>query len=90
MSETPLDTVRLTPDLDKRVAKVAGAMNRPKSWVIEQAVKDFVAVQEWHLAAIEEGIRDANAGRVVPHDDVAAWVRSWGKTDELPIPEWRK
>ena len=90
MREAPLETIRLTSELDEQVTKIAKAMNRPKSWVIEQAVKDFVAVQEWHLAAIDEGIRDADAGRVMPHNDVAAWVRSWGKPDELPNPEWRK
>jgi predicted transcriptional regulator len=90
MNENPSDTIRLTTELDEQVTKIAEAMNRPKSWVIEQAVKDFVAVQEWHLAAIDEGLRDADAGRVVPHEDVAAWVRSWGKPDELPAPECRK
>ena len=90
MSEAPLDTIRLTPDLDAQVTKIAEAMNRSKIWVIEQAIKDFVAVQEWHLAAIDKGILDADAGRVVPHDDVAAWVRSWGRPGELPIPERRK
>lgn len=90
MNEASSETIRLTAELDKQVAKVAAAMDRPKSWVIEQAVKEFVAVQEWHLAEIEEGIRDADAGRVVSHDDVAAWVRSWGEPDELPVPEWRK
>jgi predicted transcriptional regulator len=90
MSEAHSETIRLTPELNNEVAKIAKALNRPKSWVIEQAIKEFVAVQEWHLAAIEEGIWDADAGRVVPHDEVAAWVRSWGKPDELPTPEWRK
>jgi predicted transcriptional regulator len=80
-------SVRLAPELNQQVADIAAALDRPKSWVIEQAIKDFVAVQAWHLAAIDEGIQDADAGRVVPHDDVAAWVRSWGKPDELPIPE---
>ena len=65
MSETPSEVIWLTPQLDQQVAKIAEAMNRSKSWVIEQAVTDFVALQEWHLAAIEEGIRDADAGRVV-------------------------
>jgi predicted transcriptional regulator len=69
------------------VADIAQALDRPKSWVIEQAIKDFVAVQAWHLAAIDEGVRAADAGRVVPHEDVAAWVRSWGNPDELPMPE---
>jgi predicted transcriptional regulator len=79
-------SVRLSPELDRQLGDVAQALDRPKSWVIEQAVKEFVAVQAWHLAAIDEGLRDAEAGRVVAHEDVAAWVRSWGKPDELPMP----
>lgn len=86
MSKTLPVSVRLAPELNQQLADIAQALDRPKSWVIEQAIKDFVAVQAWHLAAIDEGIRDAEAGRVVSHDDVAAWVRSWGKPDELPMP----
>jgi predicted transcriptional regulator len=85
MSKTPPVSVRLPPELNQQVADIAQALDRPKSWAIEQAMKDFVAVQAWHLAAIDEGIRAADAGQVVPHDEVAAWVRSWGKPDELPM-----
>ena len=87
MSKTLPVSVRLAPELNKQVTDIAHALDRPKSWVIEQAIKDFVAVQAWHLAAIEEGLRDADAGRVVSHDNVAAWVRSWRQPDELPMPE---
>jgi predicted transcriptional regulator len=50
-------------------------------------VQDFVAMQEWQLAAIDEGLRAADAGRVVAHEDVVAWVQSWGSPDELPMPK---
>jgi len=86
MGATAPVSVRLSTTLNDRVAAVAAALDRPKSWVIEQAVEDFVATQEWHLAAIEEGIRAADAGRVVAHEDVVAWVKSWGHPDELPMP----
>jgi predicted transcriptional regulator len=86
MSKTLPVSVRLPPELNQQVADIAQALDRPKSWVIEQAIKDFVAVQAWHLAAIDEGIRAADAGQIVPHDEVAAWTRSWGKPDELPMP----
>jgi predicted transcriptional regulator len=29
---------------------------------------------------------DIEAGRVVPHEDVVRWLRSWGTFDELPCP----
>ena len=86
MTKTAPVSVRLQSDLHDQVAAIAAALDRPKSWVIEQAVKDFVAVQSWQLAAIDEGIRAADAGQVAAHDDVAAWVRSWGTDDELPAP----
>jgi predicted transcriptional regulator len=36
--------------------------------------------------AIAEAEADVAAGRVVPHEDVVKWLRSWGKPDELPCP----
>ena len=80
-------SVRLDAARHDQVATIAIALDRPKSWLIEQALRDFLAIQQWQLAAIEEGIRAADAGRVVAHDDVLAWVRSWGQPDELPMPE---
>jgi len=87
MSKITPVSVRLSVELNDRLVAIAEALDRPKSWVIEQAVADFVSVQEWQMAAIEEGILDADAGRVVAHEDVVAWVRSWGRQDELPMPE---
>ena len=89
MDKTMPVSVRLEPEPNDQVAAIAAALDRPQSWVIEQAVKEFVAVQEWQLGAIDEGIRAADAGRVVAHEDVAAWAESWGRPDELPMPKCR-
>lgn len=87
MSEDAPVSVRLEPELNAQVGAIAAALDRPKSWVIEQAVRDFVAVQEWQLAAIDEGIGAADEGRVAAHEDVVAWVQSWGQANELPMPK---
>jgi predicted transcriptional regulator len=87
MSKNPPLSVRLPGPLNDQLADIATALNRPKSWVIEQALRDYLATQHWQLAAIDEGIAAADAGRVVAHEDVAKWVRSWGSTDELPPPK---
>ena len=62
-------------------------MRALKPEAIEQAAEALVDVQEWHLAAIDEGIKAADEGRVVAHEDVVSWVQSWGQADELPMPE---
>jgi predicted transcriptional regulator len=36
--------------------------------------------------AIEEAEADVAAGRLVPHEEVVKWLRSWGTPDELPCP----
>ncbi len=42
-------------------------------------------------AALLQGEADADAGRLVPHDDVLAWVKTWGTDDEKPVPKsWVK
>ena len=87
MNKTTPVSVRLEAELNDQLGVLAEALDRPKSWLIEQAVKDFIALQAWQIAAIEEGIKAADEGRVVAHEDVAAWVDSWGSPDELPPPK---
>jgi predicted transcriptional regulator len=86
MAKTSI-SVRVDSELGNKLSTVAARLDRPKSWVVEHALKEFIELQLWQFAAIEEGLRDADAGRVVPHEDVVAWVESWGRPDERPMPE---
>jgi predicted transcriptional regulator len=83
MAKTSI-SIRLDPELGDQLSTVAARLDRPKSWVVEHALKEFIELQLWQIAAIEEGLRDADAGRVVPREDVIAWVESWGRPDERP------
>lgn len=41
--------------------------------------------------AMREGESYADAGRLVPHDEVVRWLRTWGSPDDRPPPaEWLK
>ena len=42
--------------------------------------------EEAEACAIDEAEADIAAGRIVPHDEVVKWLRSWGTPDELPCP----
>jgi predicted transcriptional regulator len=40
-----------------------------------------------HEARLDaEAEADVAAGRVVPHDEVVKWLKSWGTPNELPCP----
>jgi hypothetical protein len=46
---------------------------------------------ERNAALIAEGLADLAAGRCVPHEEVAAWLDTWGKGERVPPPaSWFK
>src|SRR5271163_4375245 len=73
-------SVRLPRHLNKKLAEYAATEDRPKSWLMEQAVRDFIALREWQIAATKEGIRQADAGMGIPNEEVIKRLRSLSKT----------
>jgi RHH-type rel operon transcriptional repressor/antitoxin RelB len=86
MSSTTTVTVRIPTKLKNRLNKLADATARSRSWVAAHALEVYVEEQEWQVAEIRKGIDDLNAGRVVSHEKVSRWLRSWGKRRKLPPP----
>jgi predicted transcriptional regulator len=80
-------SVRLSAETHEKLAKIAKSMDRPKSWLIEQAVEDYVSLQEWQAAAIQKGVESADRGELISHEKMMAWIDSWGTNNELPPPE---
>lgn len=54
----------------------------------EPALSFFDAIDpEAEAAADAEGLADIEAGRLIPHEEVAAWLDTWGTPDEQPAPK---
>ena len=60
-------TLRLDAETRKRLDKLAKATERSRAALAAEAVKQFIELNEWQVAAIEEGVRQADAGRFVDH-----------------------
>ena len=60
-------TLRLEPDLRKRLDKLAKATERSRAVLAAEAVRQFVELNEWQIAAIERGVREADKGRFIDH-----------------------
>jgi RHH-type transcriptional regulator, rel operon repressor / antitoxin RelB len=86
MAETATFTVRVPADLKRRLDQLAKAADRSRSWLATDALRHYVEDQQWQLAEIEEGLRDAADGRVVPHEKVERWLKSWGSKRKLRPP----
>jgi len=74
----PTITARLDADTQAQLEKLAAATSRSRSWLVAEAVKQYVAEQSWQVEAIEEGIREADAGNFASDDEVKEAFARWG------------
>ena len=86
MSETVALSFRTSPDKAERLEELARATDRPRSWILEQALEAYLDTQAWQVAHIEKSLARLKAGEGVPHEKVEAWLRSWGTDEELEPP----
>jgi predicted transcriptional regulator len=83
-------TVRLQPEVEEGLEEIADKLKRTKSWVINQALREFLERQDleqkrWNETL--EAMESVAQGRVVSGESVHAWLASWGDADEPPPPK---
>ena len=79
-------SVRIDTDTKKRLEALAKRARRSKSFLAAEAIAAFVDAESWQLDEIQAGLDELDAGRSVPHKDVAKWLRSWGRKRERKAP----
>jgi predicted transcriptional regulator len=65
-------SVRLDDETLDRVSQLAEAMDRPRAWLMAQAIKQYVDREEWFVRQVEKGLEDAEQGRLIDHSEVKA------------------
>ena len=89
MANTPSATlsIRLKPGIKRRLAKLAKTSGRSSNFLISDAVESYVADQERMLGETRQADRQVKSGHYVRHEDMKAWLLSWGTDRELPPPK---
>ncbi len=65
---------RLDNELVGQLDELAAGMQRTRSFLIAEAVREYVEREYAHLAAVGEGDADIEAGRYLTGDGMAAWI----------------
>lgn len=76
MSQTTTMTVRLPVDLRDSLDRLADATERTRSWLAQDAIRKYVAREEWQIAEIEAAVREADAGDFATDAEVNAVRRN--------------
>lgn len=83
-------SVRIPDDLLAELEQTAEKLQRSKSWLINDAVKQYLAnenYQQQQLIETQEALEDVKAGRLIEGEAVMDWLDTWGTDKEVNPPK---
>ncbi len=83
-------SVRLQPEIEDPLNKLSKTLDRSKSYLINQAIKEFLArksLEEQRWVETLEAIDSVKSGKLIEEKEVNDWLESWGAKNELEPPK---
>jgi predicted transcriptional regulator len=77
---TRVFTAHIPIELAEQVDEIAERIDRPRGWIVKQALAVWVSLEEKRHQRTLEGLADVNAGRVMDHAEVEAWAKKIMRT----------
>lgn len=65
-------TFRLDAQMKKALDAIAASIDRDRSYVLKQAVSNYLEIHRWQVAHIKEGLRQAEAGDFANDSEVSS------------------
>jgi predicted transcriptional regulator len=72
-------SIRTNPELLGQFNAMAEATGRTRSYLINQAMEEYIAREAWQIAEIRKGLEEADAGGFVPDAEMQAFWGRWAK-----------
>jgi predicted transcriptional regulator len=70
-------TIRLGADMKFRLERIAELNHRSKSYIAAEAINDYLKLHEWQLEEINQGIIEADLGKIEDHSKILAiWKKN--------------
>jgi predicted transcriptional regulator len=68
---------RLDAEKVEALDDLAKALDRDRTYLLNEAVEAYLDVQQWQLEHIRAGIREADAGKLIDHAQVKKLAAKW-------------
>ena len=66
--------VRITADLESKLARLAEERGQKPEVLVEEALRRFVDYDEWFGRKVEEGLAAANRREWIDHEDIVKLI----------------
>ncbi|MGE3829969.1 MAG: CopG family ribbon-helix-helix protein [Parvibaculaceae bacterium] len=80
-------SVRVPDEVKEELDLLAAATRRSKSFLAQEAITDYVRRNAWKAKALQEAVAEADKGKFISQEAMAAWADSLGGDKPLPPPE---
>jgi len=82
-------SIRLNAEVEAPLENLAQKLDRSKNYLINQAIKEYIARQDMDDARWEDTLRalaSIKEGKTIDESEVVSWLKSWGTEDENSAP----
>lgn len=83
-------SIRLNSEVEAPLEKLAHRLDRSKNYLINQAIKEYVARQAMEDVRWEDTLKalaSIKEGNVIEGSEVLSWLQSWGTDKESLAPK---
>lgn len=77
MPEKKVMTLRIEPELRKRLDGLAKAQRRSRSFIAAEAIREYVAVNEWQVEEIRKALAEADREEFASAERVRRTIGKW-------------
>ena len=81
--DTRVVTSHLPAELAEKLDGLAERLDRPKGWVVKEAIASYVALDEERRRMTREALADVKAGRTHEHAGIEAWAARLGPSKRI-------
>ncbi|MGO9336040.1 MAG: CopG family ribbon-helix-helix protein [Terracidiphilus sp.] len=79
MSSPRIISFRIAPEKVAELDVIAKALDRDRSYLLNEAVENYLGEQRRFIALVEEGLEASRKGNLIDHEEVGAMIDSWVK-----------
>jgi len=77
MSSPRIISFRIAPEKVAQLDSIAKAMDRDRSYLLNEAVETYLCEQKRFAAMVDEGLEDMRSGRYFADEEVERMVDDW-------------
>jgi|SRR5580658_2916951 predicted transcriptional regulator len=77
MNAPRIISFRIAPEKVTELDGIAKALDRDRSYLLNEAVEAYLSEQRRFAAMVEEGMEASRKGELIDHEDVGEMIDSW-------------